>query len=241
MSIFCWDGSSLGEHPQSVVVQSTVVGKITYWLLEINNERALCSVKKSIGTYMCVVDEMKPLFGLQKLGTHRIKIKKEYVLTREVEGEDGKPVIDPVLSTIPAERVESVRTEVQKILAYRDLLGIASSFERNIVLRDNCPISVREYSTVLDKSNTGILSKRLLDKWFVEREVCEVIKKIAEYRGNPQRCVANLRERMEGVINRVDKEWIWYSGFIVDRLMRRLLEGRELLILPNITPSGKHQ
>src|SRR5437867_13336300 len=71
---FVWDGSDLGPlHPSCVVGLATTgtTTKRRYWCLDIGGHRVVCRIRQCATTFPNIIDELKPVFGLPKLGTHR--------------------------------------------------------------------------------------------------------------------------------------------------------------------------
>lgn len=84
---FPWDGTDLGEYDIDVIVDcvSTILennNQIFYWRL--NSKKSEIVIAKKFKDYHeMIIDEIKPLFGIHKLGTHTIVIdKKRYTIIR---------------------------------------------------------------------------------------------------------------------------------------------------------------
>src|SRR5579872_4194413 len=81
-----WDGSFLGLYPRTIIVSSTVVAKLTYWHLNLDGREIRVAARAVKDAFPCIVDELKTIFGLQKIGTHLIKVGgRLYLLIRVTE------------------------------------------------------------------------------------------------------------------------------------------------------------
>ena len=181
--MFLWDGSVLrGTY---VCHQERKEGRYTFWDLEYHSggERAdgettrqWVIVRKG-NYYTVLLDELKPLFGLRKTGTHLLQVgKKGRLMTiSSVSAINNIPILTPSLASLSEEhdlrRDPTFRRKVQMILAFRELFGVSQTQEQNIFLHpdgpDVVPYSGNEITLVLQKrGDEAVLSPSLLRKWF---------------------------------------------------------------------------
>jgi hypothetical protein len=231
---FMWDGSDLGSYPDDIIVYEDAHDNVKYWKITIGNRTEVCMYRKYTNMFPCVVDELKPFFGLTKNGTHKIKIgSTRYIITRLHQDADGDPIFGRPLSKIlpddPLRMDDYISQEIRKILAFRELLAISSSYESNIWLHPTGatyqPISVREINSKLDKGqDVSVVTSGIIKKWFSKISLSQTIKQLVNYHGDPSECLVRTRKDVDKVISRVDENYIMYSNFIQDRLTRRLLD-----------------
>lgn len=143
--------------------------------------------------------------------------------------------------------------EVQKIIAINDILSLSNTSESNICIRSCSNnkfniISVNEIKnsiSYLEKKGKGesydfsIINKTLFNRWFGEKtSICDLIKEICNYNSfkypllsskNKQTSneivviTTKIRNKIEKIIYKYDKNYIWYNSIIIDRLSRNLL------------------
>jgi hypothetical protein len=76
-----WDGSNITDIISHSDIYESEYNKIKYWLIRHVNPdtNKLCEelviVRTTKGSLPSLIDELKPLFGLQKMGTHWFKYK----------------------------------------------------------------------------------------------------------------------------------------------------------------------
>ncbi len=78
--MFKWDGTDDGTDVSDIISQSDIYeakyNRKNYWIIQYTDPvqkkqiQETCLVKNSKSSATCIVDELKPVFGLQKLGTH---------------------------------------------------------------------------------------------------------------------------------------------------------------------------
>jgi hypothetical protein len=229
MATLEWNGSYLGEFSKDAILStdghSNNHDNDKYWTLQLGAP-VTCRVKTTKTSFPNVIDELKSLFGLPKLGTHQIRINhKNYVLIRCPEsGVTEVPLnqFTPELSHYPL-----FRRQVQEILIFRDILAVPVTFESSLRVRQQprrhpVPISYREPSMSFNPSKP-ILSAMLQNRWLNDANVNQILTRMV--RIDPEDVssgISEFRSNVETVISRVDKSLIWCSAFIIERLMSRL-------------------
>lgn len=231
---FSWDGSDLGSYPDDVIIYEDAFDNIKYWKINVDGNTELCMYRKYTNMFPCVVDELKPVFGVTKNGTHKIKIgASKYIITRLHQDGNGEPIFSRPMNKVPTDDPlrmdERLCDEVRRILAFRELLAITSSFENNIWLHPTGesyqPVSVREINSKLDKGqDVSVVTSGIIKKWFSKTSLSQMIRQLVDYHGDPTECLVRIRKELDKVITRVDGNYIMYSNFIQDRLTRRLLD-----------------
>jgi len=86
-----WDGSHLGNYPESIISYTMKVlnTNMKYCRLNINELTIFCSLrkskeKKSATKILALIDELKPIFGLRKVGSHTITISSRLYIIYNV-------------------------------------------------------------------------------------------------------------------------------------------------------------
>jgi hypothetical protein len=180
-----WDGTFLGKINKTNILQIIKFKKDTYWKIKIGEMTFHCLAKQSKNTYPCIIDELKYLFKIPKLGTHYCKINsKIYILVRVLTGNIYDINVDVKLNELQYDD-PLFMDKVRRIYAFRELLGITVSTDNSIRVRERYeisennnlddelkgesdldfwdPISFREPNFNFEKS---IISKKVLKKLF---------------------------------------------------------------------------
>lgn len=237
-----WDGSFLGRFQGDVITKTTRVDDSLFWYIKLPKYHKVKVMAKSIKDALpAIVDELKPLFGLLRLQTHRIKLNNKLWLLIKTD------------NLVPRKRVKDVRNipdyfyrDVQNIFAFREILGVASCFESRLRLQhsnrlirknDECylrptlrPVSFGEVSTKLEK-DIIVLPDTVVNKWFAVKDitVVQVIHRIVGHSGNQSDInviIMKLRSSIEKTIVRIDDSFLYMSSFIVNRLVKALVQKR---------------
>lgn len=250
-----WDGTHLGSYPATAMRERWRVDNTRYYTIVLPQgwsptlpggllySIALCTTD----TFSCIVEGIKEVFGIARRGVHRITIGwAEYILYYVPISERGEAIWETPLSRLDQKhqlrKDESFRKEVQRTIAFCDILALSSTGEPQLRIRPHVnggyiPISFNETSTVMrrNKGNEtygcSILSKTLFTKWFGEETSINDIVKEMTYccsgheatSSNLAIICADIRGKVDKVIRRYDPGYIWYTTFIVERMSRHLL------------------
>lgn len=240
-----WDGSYLGNFGEKIIKSTWEIEKRKYMKISIKKHIFFCAYITPNSSFACVVDELKPLFGLTKIGSHRINIDRKMYIIYYV------PYVDTIqwetpLQCIPANhklrKNKHIVREIKKIIIFRNIMALRANFERNIILRkvdhdrpieeenttqENIilPISVGEEHHILEKAfiyDSSVLRANLIRAWFNLEPLEKCLKTMISYRENDHTVMIRLRYAIEEIITRVDKDYIWFSKNIIERTFRVL-------------------
>lgn len=214
-----WDGSKLGCFSSEVIEQEFKEKQRKYWQLRLEETFYALVIEKNkkYGLFPILSDELKPLFGLRKLGSHQIQIgKKEYFLFR-VEFDHDTLYWDVTLTEYK-EKIED-RKMIAKIFIFHDLLAITNANQSSIILRKEAG-ELAAYSYVLKNSHffkdSVSLPYKVSNKWLEEYDHGELLQEMI---GDN---LAELGFEIEKVIRRIDRDFVWLSSSILDRIMKRI-------------------
>lgn len=241
-----WDGSFLGEWKTSIRKDKVRYGEDTFIRLQIDTIEFWAIARKIEDKLPCIIDEIKVIFGLVKLGTHSIKIgAKMYLLIRPVilsPGETPPPnsprfqgysfALDIPLNEImlhPHVRQNHLfKQQVQETYAFREIVGLHGNTKSDVRIRFSnrkksyyFPISFRETFSILETGEIA-LPGTILEKWFEEVTIRDVIKRLFGATEDPDfrdERIAEIRANIERIVCRIDKEFIWISVYIIDRIL----------------------
>jgi hypothetical protein len=253
---FTWDGSDLGVIQSSCIIGSVVsTRKRRYWHLDIGGHRVVCSVRMCLTSFPNIIDELKVVFGLPKVGTHRCILgSKNYILSKididpvngDIKEEITLDYIQPDTKLANGQLVADAMfvAQVQELFVFRELLGvlrvIESTVDVHIVPQRNgkrytiYPVGRNE--TKMDPTQRELMIPRtIMDRWFCDTSIEDVTGRLVGIQSletlSPG--LASLRTRIENVVRRVDAQSIWISVYILERVMSRLL------VFTTEAPNGK--
>ena len=169
-----------------------------------------------------IIDELKPIFGLTRLGTHKVQYKgRGYCLVKPQLDSQGDIVPEVCLSEHDGtDRIFIY--QAQEVYVFRELLGISQTYEKNIKVRHGSPVSLIERR--INPFHGKVIPNNALNKWFEGTDVTLVVKRflsVSNFNDIPT-VTFKLHNDIERVINRVSRGSIFYVSFIVDRIRRRL-------------------
>lgn len=181
----------------------------------------------------------KQMYVLNPVRIKLISIEiKEPVPKRVVLGVNSEKTLDMeiVKDSILATALRSTVfvEQVRQIYAFRYLLAITSSGDRHIRLEERkitcgpngvmpIPMGCSEVSTSIGVEGKGLLSGVISKRWFDEKNTLEnTVKRMLRVDTTPEEelveRISKVRGRVEDVIDRIDKKWIWIGAAIVDRI-----------------------
>lgn len=241
-----WDGGYLGNFTQNIIKRRYLLypNKDVYWTIDINGWLLECISVPVIDGFSCIIDQIKPLFGLNSRGTNSLHIEYKLYVIYCVIVEQRTIIWDTPLSTIrkgcyPRNELV-IRDQVRSILIFHDMLQLdnRSSLAESTILIRCCrnnvyAISRYEEKTYLNKqtltNKERALSGQNNIRWFgnisysdVTLEWLRNIAKINHIRLTDDTLVnvfSILKSEIEVIIDRIDHEYCWYSNHIINKLM----------------------
>ena len=77
-----WDGTEITDFLKEsrITVEEGIFEKIIYWKIQDGDKKEYCQIRFSQNILPCLIDELKPVFGLTKIGTHWIKYKGRFLI-----------------------------------------------------------------------------------------------------------------------------------------------------------------
>ena len=216
-----WDGRFLGDFPKKCI-KCTIIPKngITLHILQTPTFLVRCLLKAPRDTSVpCILDELKGCFGLDKLGTHRIKIGgRRYLMIRCT-------LTDILLNKFPENKITSeFEEEMRKLITFRYILSVPHTQNSSFLAR-TCetlvPCSFYEPQTFVHE-RTIDPPERFMRRWFGEKDVCAYVLKLLpknkEEEWTPFLC--RLRTDIETVIEAVDADYLWIGVYVIEKIAK---------------------
>lgn len=254
MNPFKWDGSSLGILTDTNILKKYTMGSRDYWDININQYRTVCMIKKRKDCTPCILDELKPLFGLTKVGTHYVKYGINIIILNRCRlTSDGTVAYEHTLAELKGkvEMSPELLFKIRAIYVFRDLFKVSKTNETHIILRIPMepdlrpyPISYNEGSIKLEKidnfSTPSTISDVCHRKWFRD-EIYGKIYNINEllipmckaYGTDTSLTIMRMKQNMLEICERISHG---YYTHIADVVSKALVPRLKTVILEPDTP-----
>lgn len=214
MSTLPWDGSYLGSFKKTCVLETRDFKPHKMYKLSLKPEgreemvfwcvmHGVCS--NSI--YGCVVDEIKPLFGLPKIGTHWLRLEGAKRIAYNIQS-DPVTLHDMKRSDLDERTLESIKM----VFIFRWVTGMTSNATTSVLMTGSGPTS---YTGIVDfkKWEDAMISKSLYQKW-IREDMSDVYR-----RHVTEECI-EIKWAAQDVISRIDKELLGVDSLIYERASR---------------------
>jgi hypothetical protein len=196
MLLFKWDGSDIGDISDSIIWNNN-----EFLILA---DRSYVGVSSYTNMVSIICDELKPLFGINKVGRHLCSYRGEKVIIHRILDDTN---IEEFLGKCPIE-------EIQDAFTCRWLLGIVRCNKKTVLIRtykSGLTRAIPFMEGKIDYERDLSLPKIVLNKWYgkensdltFEKSCCRLVSKYNAY---------NLREEIIKIVLRLDKNYlVWVS------------------------------
>lgn len=280
-----WDGSYLGLWNSIRIRQSYKEKDRTYHQIEIDGKLIIVQSVRYPTPYACLVDEIKPYFGLPKQGTHWLKsgnLAQIIIRTNgkvvDIKKTKRKPP-NSIIRSYPTltefkklylggniyhqgkvknsiqENFPQLAKRIKITFAYRLIFGIKKTNQSSLLIRwansnitesrKNIPSSWLKpnhlkwiwYPTSINEGKPcepGVncqLPNSILDEWFGEEEIDDIVKEMCRIREYNQIAyfILMTQNHIESAIQRIDRHLIIHVKDIIQRLTVRLSSDLRLI------------
>lgn len=232
-----WDGSHLGSLKREEVEDKDKIkiGRhLKIYLLTIDGEKILALVKSIDSLLPIIFDEMKPIFGLSKIGTHSFRYGGHLMIAYRPCLVRNNVYLESTLDMADDKLAKKILKQVRLNIAFREVCGITDTLERSFLLRYQKPSNMFEIPTVISFLEPGsianskdnllsVLPQNLVEYWFQQDDIANSLDKaiadlICLNRECPEASFAYYRPLVEETILRIDPELIAYLNFFFTRL-----------------------
>jgi hypothetical protein len=217
-----WDGSFLGTFSRKCIVckiQTKNTGLVHHRLvlnLEGEDNHVMCQMKRYRNVDLpCVLDELKTVFGVSKVGTHHIQIgKTHYVLYRS-------HLKDCVLTKLLGDEKHAIVSSMQQNILYRMLMCIPEIQNAHFLCRPGKgALSFHETKTLIDKENV-CPTESFLCYWFGDESIDQHFQAFFKPHSSQEEWLSylmTLKKELETVVERVHPDYIWMVAHIIERI-----------------------
>lgn len=192
-----WDGSNIGSIDNRI---TNFLLEDSKWVVELD-KTYICYLSKYVGTVCIIADELKSIFGSDKIG-RCLCVYKGNVLMLQRKLNDIPFFSSPLCYT---------RDAVKRAFAVRWILGLTMTIEKSLVVRTYksgivtvIPSLEKKYDFIKNSHYGSQLPETIISKWF-DDDFDDIVKSIIDkYKFN------ELRDKIRRVVFRIDKEHsIW--------------------------------
>jgi hypothetical protein len=228
-TIFSWDGSDLGDITRATYLLypvDTDMGALIWTKKADKRKLEQVRVHSYTDSIPLIVDELKQLFDLAKVGRHQAVIEGKRVILCKMSVEKGAMEYNlKDFSLHHSDIPEYLRGQIQRNYIFRWLMHLTQNTDSSMIIREYpepiflC-LSYRESSVCWNSKrehNTRIPSTAI-ETWFTGREqVLDLLREMVA-----DRTIGQLREQINLVINRVDRSAIGLTTYILNRIFERI-------------------
>jgi hypothetical protein len=225
-----WDGSDIGDISEYFVsIQEPENGKIGCKIvLRIDDKEIMCFAWKYRNNIPLLIDELKPLFGIPKIGRHKCIIHDNELLISQCINKDEN-IYDPTIHHCAFDKLEEVVT-------LRYILGIVTT-GNYFWYRPKCGILLYRDVTIDFHKESSKMRDSYVKKYFdndrqrVKLSMIRLLKKscVSEMANSLSpthliRIQQLLRIKIEETIRRIDPNYIMLCVSILSRIQNILGE-----------------
>lgn len=207
-NLLSWDGSELENNVDvKLGIQWNNDGRICQeilcpvgWMGYQKECKIYCIITVLKDLFPCIVEDLKPLFGLPRRGIHRITIQGKKYIIYYVQLSNKNEImwektVDKLETKHQLRQDPRFRKLMQKTILFSELLSLSNTTESKIGIRygtnnEYIPISYNETSTTVAKSykyDHSILTKTIIFKWFGEStNISDIVKEMVYYKIIPR-------------------------------------------------------
>lgn len=217
LPLVLWDGSNLGSIDDFITEEYCQYNLlyVSFRGLYYGTEKLLSAQLYSFSdSTPLVVDELKIMFQLPKVGRHRVLYRgKPAILCQNgTECQLSEYRLDFPIN-------DELKYQIQKCFVFRWLIGLTGNTNSSIRIRKNrTTITCFSYrDTSIEPSKAGSrIPQTVIKEWFDgdNERVSSIITEMINGRS-----IAEIRIHIESIIRRIDAEWVWIISYILDKLI----------------------
>lgn len=218
---FTWDGSDIGFIDPYIRKWKPYKGQ-TLLFLHGGFKAYANRLDEKSGSISLIADELKPLFGLKKLGRHKCLIGDNPAIITKIEGQES------IFTTEKGENNPKLIPYVQKCYVYRWALGLSSNVDSSLWIRSytsgvSIVTSYLEikymYPEEKDKKQISRIPDVAVKKWFGNdwSKTVEIVENMFD-----EKSLAKVRLEVDSIIRRIDRSHVGWAQQILRRIQERV-------------------
>ena len=231
--LFKWNGTHLGNISNDSITNifTSTRGEI-YCRITHMGYTAFAVIKETKSWDPNILDEIKPIFGLPKIGTHSAIINgRNHLLKYALTNQAGQFIIDEqrLCEVEKADLSPELMDQVRVTYIFREIFAVTASNDYNLLIRPSPkgPYVLSYVETVMyPEKKDNSLSMPVIARWFDNTSPCEVlIQYLGVTRSNVTEKLGQLMLEINNVIDRVDRHNREGHSSVSDRLLNLFMMG----------------
>lgn len=238
-----WNGSFLGYITKAQILDIAKFSGEVYWRLHVKDSLTstdttiVCRARGAQNTFPCIIDQLKELCNIPKIGTHWVRLGKRIIILSRVDSNaEFDVLVYNKLSQFDKSIYPKFADSVKKIFAFKEVFGVKYATLNSVKLVQNSlnskskedgeskefcewePLSVKDTHFNLSKA---IIKQQMLKLWFggnLQNVVNEIHNLLGINKQNYTKKIHILRSEIEKIIKLVDKEAISLSTSLLERI-----------------------
>jgi hypothetical protein len=204
--IFHWDGSHIGKLSNNNIIEYKNYDNLEIIFLNDSGEKYTAIITKYTNSIALVIDELKPLFGIEKFGRHSCYINKSKKILTLIKNNYKPFTPDSIISL-----KSSLRNDIRQSYVFRYITGLTYNIDKSLWYVNGKITSYYENKIDFNKSD---ITKTCFNKWFLDdwNDVVKILKKIVG------KNIMFFKFKIDEIILRVDKNYIQNSNEMIKRI-----------------------
>jgi hypothetical protein len=231
-----WNGSFLGYIHKTQILHTVKFAGDIYWRLQVKDAlystdtTIVCKARGAQNSFPCIIDQLKEICGIPKIGTHWVRMgKRIFILSRVDSDSQFDVLIYNKLSAFNKNIFLEFSADVKRIFAFKEAFGVKFATLNSIKIVKSeiksdsefagwLPLSVKDTHFDLSKA---IVKKPMIKLWFnnnIQEVVTEIHKLLDITPENYNKKIHALRSQIDKMILGVDKEAVSLSTALLERI-----------------------
>jgi len=236
-----WDGTFLGFISKNQILEIVKYARETYWRLKITDgliggeTSFICKARTAKSTDACIIDQLKQLFNIPKIGTHWVRMGKKIFIISKVDSDNiYDVVVYSKLAVFDKSIYPEFTEEVRTIFAFKEAFGVKFATLNAVgIVRSNIPraeaknpdfmgwnaLSIKDTHFGYKDGilNGTIVKTAMLKLWFnknienVNTHIRQILNMTSGDIGEKKRL---LKARINDIIKKVDKDQVSLANVI---------------------------
>lgn len=213
--LFKWDGSNIGAVDQHIASYRIISGRVYLYF----KDGTVALANRYDNSVALICDELKPLFGLPKIGRHRCTIDNRQAIISHIACEAEHPFNTEMATP-------ELITSLQRCYLFRWVLGLTQNSDAALWVRRYksgvvIVTSYRENNVAYHKKSPAgaIIPDVSMKRWFTHWDQVNALT--SQLFGS--RNLSELRFEIDAIIRRVDPKQVSWIACIMQRIQERCM------------------
>jgi hypothetical protein len=211
-----WDGSYLGSFSKDIIRDHIYFHRIKVVRLRIKKKKYIGFIRQVKSKILCIYDELKPIFGIPKMGTHSLHISGKLYIICHVHHHNN--IVDIGERAYDRKDKDIYSKDIRRNIIYNDIFLMNSNLSRMFIKNIKCNIEGLAWKSISDYS---------LYSWpkiepYIDYRGSTIAGNFFKYLDNdnllPIVNIDTLMAKVEEKIYIIDSSLIYWSSVIKERI-----------------------